>query len=66
MTPLQWVVVVLVGVGWLYEVVALTLRWWPTITALVKPYNDSGLVQLAVIAVVGGTAFWAIAHLLAE
>lgn len=67
MTPLQWAIALTVGAGWLYEVVfALWLRWVPTITEVVRERNHEGWMQLLVIAVVVGSAVWALSHLLGD
>lgn len=53
-------------VGWVYEVVAIKWRWWPTITDLVRDYRDHLVVASGVVLTIVGLAVWAIWHLLLE
>lgn len=65
MTRTAAIVLVLVGIGWLWEIIALTTRRIPTITEVVRAQRSSIVFSLLVVAAIVAAAGWAIAHLLA-
>lgn len=64
MTRTAAAVLVIVAVGWAWEVFALSTRRIPTITEAVHAYRGSLLVSGLVVLLIVASAGWAIAHLI--
>lgn len=65
MTRTAAIVLILVGVGWLWEIIALTTRRIPTITEIIRAQRSSIVFSVLVVVAIVAAAGWALVHLLA-